>query len=243
MVLAMMEMVLPGVSTRKGTKITEELCGTSFSKSTVSRLCADLDTHVSAWKDRPLEAERYPFVLVDPIVVKVRRQEAIRPTSFLIALGINETGHKELLGMHVGDQESEESWSTLFRSRKQRGLKGVDIVASDAHGGRVKAVERHFQGVMWQRCQAHRTRNVLMATPKRAEMLGYLRRIFSSPSKKAACSRRPYRALKARRTKPSTFSRMAWTPRPRCWCCRTSTDGDYVRRTQWSGSIRGDTPS
>ena len=88
--------------------------------------------------------------------------------------------------MHVGDQESEESWSTLFRSRKQRGLKGVDIVASDAHGGRVKAVERHFQGVMWQRCQAHRTRNVLMATPKRAEMLGYLRRIFSSPSKKAA---------------------------------------------------------
>ena len=212
MVLAMMEMVLPGVSTRKGTKITEELCGTSFSKSTVSRLCADLDTHVSAWKDRPLEAERYPFVLVDPIVVKVRRQEAIRPTSFLIALGINETGHKELLGMHVGDQESEESWSTLFRSRKQRGLKGVDIVASDAHGGRVKAVERHFQGVMWQRCQAHRTRNLLMATPKRAEMLGYLRRIFSSPSKKAACSRRPYRTLKARRTKPSTFSRKAWTP-------------------------------
>ena len=122
MVLAMMEMVLPGVSTRKGTKITEELCGTSFSKSTVSRLCADLDTRVSAWKDRPLEAERYPFVLVDAIVVKVRRQEAVRPTSVLIALGSNETGPK---------------WGCMWgiRSRKRAGPHSFAVGSSGGSRG------------------------------------------------------------------------------------------------------------
>lgn len=188
LVLALMEMVLQGVSTRKVKKITEELCGTSFSKSTVSRLCQGLDARVSAWQERPLDSIKYPFVIVDALVVKVRRQEAVRATSALIALGINETGHREVLGLHLGDSESEASWSVFFRSLKQRGLSGVDLIVSDDHLGLVKAAERYFQGAMWQRCQTHLMRNVIGATPKahRTEMVDELRRLFRSESKAEA---------------------------------------------------------
>ena len=188
LVLSLMEMVLQGVSTRKVTKITEELCGTSFSKSTVSRLCGELDARVHAWNERDLSQTRYPFVLVDALVIKVRRQGAVRPTSLLIAIGINETGYREILGVALGDQESEASWSTLFGSLKERGLKEVDMIVSDANTGLVKAAERYFQGAMWQRCQVHLMRNVLGATPKahRAEMMEQTRRLFRSESKKEA---------------------------------------------------------
>lgn len=102
-------MVVQGVSTRKVTRITEELCGTSFSKSTVSALCADLDARVEAWNTRPLEG-RYPFLIVDAIGVKVRRDRAVRATSLLVAVGINEEGYREVLGVSIGDSETEGTW-------------------------------------------------------------------------------------------------------------------------------------
>lgn len=184
----MMEMVLQGVSTRKVKKITEELCGTSFSKSTVSRLCAGLDVRVAAWRERALDAVRYPFVIVDALVVKVRRQEAVRSTSVLIASGINEAGHREVLGLHIGDSESEATWSQFFRALKQRGLSGVDLVVSDDHLGLVKAAQRYFQGAMWQRCQTHLMLGVLAQAPKsvRAELVEHVRRIFRSETKQEA---------------------------------------------------------
>ena len=107
LVLALMEMVLQGVSTRKVSRVTEELCGASFSKSTVSRLCEALDVRVAAWRERSLREARYPFVIVDALVVKVRRQEAVRSTSALVALGVSEDGYREVLGLHLGDSESE----------------------------------------------------------------------------------------------------------------------------------------
>ena len=188
LVLSMMEMVLQGVSTRKVKKITEELCGTSFSKSTVSRLCAGLDVRVAAWRERALDAVRYPFVIVDALVIKVRRQEAVRSTSVLMALGINEAGHREVLGLHIGDSESEATWSQFFRALKQRGLSGVDLVVSDDHLGLAKAAQRYFQGAMWQRCQTHLMRNVLAQAPKsvRAELVEHVRRIFRSETKQEA---------------------------------------------------------
>ena len=149
--LALMEMVVSGVSTRKVTKITEELCGSSFSRSTVSRLCESLDTRVEAWRRRPISDMSYPFVVVDALVVKVRKQGAVRSTSMLIALGVSEGGYREVLGLHLGDSESEATWSAFFRSLKERGLRGVDLVVSDNHGGLVKAAQRYFQGSMWQR--------------------------------------------------------------------------------------------
>jgi putative transposase len=190
LVLALMEMVLQGVSTRKVTKITEELCGVGFSKSTVSRLCQDLDVRVEAWKKRPLGGVRFPFVIVDALAIKVRRQEAVRSASVLIALGINEEGYREVLGLSLGDSESESTWSTFFRSLKERGLSGVDLMVSDDHLGLVKAAERYFQGAMWQRCQTHLMRNVLGATPasQRALMVEQLRRLFRSETKQEARS-------------------------------------------------------
>ena len=187
LVLALMEMVVQGVSTRKVTRITDRLCGTSFSKSTVSALCADLDTRVEAWRSRRLE-QRYPFVIVDAIVVKVRRDSAVRSTSALLAIGISEEGHREVLGLDMGDSETEGTWARFFSRLKERGLRGVELIASDNHGGLVQAAERHFQGAMWQRCQAHFTRNVLKVTPKhlRGEMTAWLRRIFRSENKREA---------------------------------------------------------
>lgn len=105
LVLAMMEMVLNGVSTRKVTKVTEELCGTGFSKSTVSELCKQLDPIVTEWNNRKLE-KAYPFLIVDALYVKVREYGHVRSRGVMIATGINEDGHREILGLTVDDTES-----------------------------------------------------------------------------------------------------------------------------------------
>lgn len=182
LVLALMEMVVNGVSTRKVTQVTEELCGTEFSKSTVSELCKRLDPLVKTWNERPLRGA-YPFVMVDALVLKVRKNGQVRPQSALIATGVNMQGYREVLGLQVGDSETYASWSDFFSWLKGRGLRGMDLVVSDHHGGLVKAVEAQFQGVMWQRCQTHFTCNILDACPKhlQAELHSKLRAIWESP--------------------------------------------------------------
>lgn len=167
LVISLMEMVVQGVSTRKIKKITEELCGVQFSASTISNLCKKLDPIVDAWKNRDLSDKAFPFLLVDAMVIKIRHDQRVRPYSVLIVTGINEAGSREILGMHIGVSESESSWSELFESLKDRGLHGVHLIVSDDHRGLVKAVQRHFQGVMWQRCQTHFTRNILDKCPKK----------------------------------------------------------------------------
>lgn len=182
LILALMEMVMSGVSTRKVAKITEELCGTEFSKSTVSELCKRLDPMVKEWNERPL-AEVYPFVMVDAMVLRVRKGGQVRPQSALIAIGVNMRGYREVLGFWIGDSETYASWSDFFSWLKRRGLRGVDVVVSDQHSGLVKAVETHFQGAMWQRCQTHFTRNILDACQKQLqeELLSQLRVIWTAP--------------------------------------------------------------
>ena len=123
LVLAMMEMVINGVSTRKVTLITEELCGAQFSKSTVSELCKNLDPLVESWNHRPL-TEAYPFVVVDAMVTKVREDGRVRARGLLLAFGVNMQGYRELLGFWVGDSESEASWSEFFADLKRPGPKG-----------------------------------------------------------------------------------------------------------------------
>ena len=166
LVLAMMEMVVNGVSTRKVKRITDELCGHEFSKSTVSRLCEVLDEKVEAWSGRTLMGRNYPFVLVDALQVRVRRQGAVRPTSALVAIGINDDGYREILGLSIANSETNQSWKEFFRSLNRRGLTGVELVVSDAHEGLVDAVHECFQGASWQRCQTHFRRNILDKTPK-----------------------------------------------------------------------------
>lgn len=166
LVLAMLEMVVNGVSTRKVGRITEELCGHEFKRSTVSDLAKRLDAQVEAWSQRKLEGT-FPFLIVDAMQIKVRRDEAVRPTSVLIAVGVNAAGHREILGLHVADSESEQSWLDLFGDLKRRGLDGVEFAVSDAHAGLVTALHRRFQGAVWQRCQVHFRRNVIDRAPKR----------------------------------------------------------------------------
>lgn len=182
LVLALMEMVLNGVSTRKVTKITEELCGTEFSKSTVSDLCKRLAPIIAAWNSRPLHEQEYPFVMVDALYVKVREDGRVRSRGVKIAAGINQQGYRELLALRVDDTESEASWGAFFVELKQRGLRGVDLITSDNHGGLVKALKKHFQGVTWQRCQTHFMRNILDVTPKslREEVKAQVRAIFEA---------------------------------------------------------------
>ena len=186
--LALLEMVVNGVSTRKITKITEELCGTEFSKSTVSDLCKRLDPIVQAWNNRSLREQRYPFVLVDALVLKIREEGRVRSRSALIAVGINEAGYREVLGLMLGDSESESRWTDFFKWLKSRDLRGVDIIVSDSHGGLVRAVRSQFQGATWQRCQTHFMRNILDATPKslQGEVHGRVRALSDAPDTKTA---------------------------------------------------------
>ncbi len=187
LVLALLEMVVNGVFTRKVTKITEELCGTEFAKSTVSDLCKRLDPLVGAWNNRNLGA-RYPFVLVDALVLKIREDGRVRSRSALIATGVNKDGYREVLGLMLGDSESEATWTDFFKWLKSRDLRGVDLIVSDNHGGLVKAVKGQFQGTTWQRCQTHFMRNILDVTPKsiQADIHGRVRALMDAPDPETA---------------------------------------------------------
>ncbi|HUM44813.1 MAG TPA: IS256 family transposase [Fervidobacterium sp.] len=181
LVLAMMEMVINGVSTRKVEQITEELCGKKFSKSTVSTLCKKLDPIVEAFRTRPLKCH-YPFLTVDAIYVKVRENGRVQSRGLLIAVAVNEEGYREIIGFQLANSESESSWGEFFSSLKDRGLKNVDLVTSNDHKGLVNAVRRHFQGASWQRCQTHFSRNMLDHTPKalQPEVKEELRRLYEA---------------------------------------------------------------
>lgn len=181
LVLAMMEMVINGVSTRKVEQITEELCGKKFSKSTVSALCKNLDPMVEAFRTRPLHCH-YPFLMVDAIYVKVRENGRIQSRGLLIAIAVNEEGHREIIGFQLANSESESSWGEFFSSLKDRGLKDVRLVTSDDHKGLVNAVRKHFQGASWQRCQTHFSRNILDHTPKalQTEIKEELRQLYEA---------------------------------------------------------------
>lgn len=195
LLLSLMEMAVNGVSTRKVKNITDSLCGKEFSKSTVSELCKYLDKRIEAWNQRPLDAyiedeeeKKFPFVLVDAMVVKVRRDGAVRSTSVLIATGINDRGYREILGIKVGNSESVATWKEMFSWLKERGLSGVEVVTSDAHEGLKKAMRRYFQGAIWQRCQAHMRRNILGQAPHhlQEEIEEYLEDIFEASDKQEA---------------------------------------------------------
>jgi transposase-like protein len=188
LILTLMEMVVNGVSTRKVAQITEELCGREFAKSTVSDLCQGLDPLVVAWNERDLGDRRFPFVLVDALVVRVREGGRVRSCSALIATGINEDGYREILGLQLGDSESERTWSDFFTWLKGRGLHGVDLVVSDNYGGLTVAVRLQFQGASWQRCQMYLSANVSSAAPKavQEELHARVRAIFEAPDLETA---------------------------------------------------------
>jgi len=182
-ILALMEMVVNGVSTRKVSEITEELCGVRVSKSLVSELCKRLDPVIEAWRDRSLKDKEYPFLIVDALVIRVREDNRVLHRSMLIGVGVNKEGIREVLGFMIGDSESEESLGRFFSWLKDRGLSGVDLVVSDDHKGLVRALRRNFQGASWQRCQTHFIRNILNAAPKglQGEIKAKVQAILQAP--------------------------------------------------------------
>jgi len=191
-VLALMEMVVNGVSTRKVSNITEELCGASFSKSTVSQLCTGLDARVKAFNERRFDGDSYPFIMVDAMFIKCREGDRVVSRAALSISGIRSDGYREILGLRIGDTESYATWEEAFKWLKSRGLKGVMFVVSDQHAGLVEAARKHFQGATWQRCQVHLMRNILgtCSVRHRKDVAEKVKLIFQSADMEEARRRR-----------------------------------------------------
>lgn len=166
LIAGMAEMVVNGVSTRKVSRVMETLCGASFSKSTVSEVCKDLDETVNKFLARPIDGE-HPFVTVDATYFKTREDSRIISKAFMIALGTNALGHREVLGFGVYPNESTATWTDFLTGLKKRGLKGVLMITSDAHEGILNAITKTFPTVPWQRCQFHFVRNIIDKAPKK----------------------------------------------------------------------------
>jgi putative transposase len=188
LVLALMEMYVEGVSTRKVRDITEVLCGTSFSKSLVSELAGQLDAELTAWRNRSLTETTYPYLSVDARYEHVRQDGRIVSQGVLIVTGVRGDGHREILAVAVADTESEATYQQLFRDLMARGLRGVRLVTSDAHTGLKAAIDRHFQGASWQRCQVHFARDLMgmVGAGRRGELAGDLREIFAATTREQA---------------------------------------------------------
>ena len=185
--LTLVETYRMGVATRKIKEITEELCGDRIPKSTISAWNMELDEDLAEFRDRRLEGE-YPYVIVDAQVHRVRNNRKIVPESVLVAEGISESGHREVIGITVGNSESEQSWKDFFLSLRKRGLKGVNTIVSDDHKGLVNAAMLCFQGSQWQRCQFHFGRNARSYLPRRKhrELHRRLRSIWDAPDRETA---------------------------------------------------------
>ena len=191
LIASMMEMVVNGVSTAKVGKVVETLCGTSFSKSTVSNICKELDKNVNEFLTSPITGE-YPFVTVDATYFKVREDRKIISKALMVAYAVNRVGIREVIGFGVYSRESKETWKDFFLTLKNRGLSGVRMITADAHEGIQYAICQVLPDVPWQRCQVHFTKNILDKTPKkyREGLRTELREMFTSDTIEQARNRR-----------------------------------------------------
>src|SRR5699024_3805757 len=164
---SMLEMYVSGVSTRKVSKIVEELCGKSVSKSFVSSLTKQLDPMVKEWQHRSLSGTNYPYVMTDVLYIKVREDHRVLSKICHIAIGITTDGEREIIGFMIQNEESDETWSTFFEYLTERGLQGTELIISDAHKGLVSAIRKAFTNASWQRCQVHFLRNIFSSIPKK----------------------------------------------------------------------------
>jgi putative transposase len=181
------EAYLKGVSTRKVDALLKALGLTGIDKSRVSRICKELDQAVEQFRRRPLQ-EDYPYVWLDALYLKVRQNHRIVSLAMVIAIGVDQTGERHLLGFDLGAGEDEDFWLAFLRSLVERGLKTVQLAISDAHQGLKKAVSQVFSGASWQRCRVHFMRNLLAHVPKRdkSAVADAVRMIFDQPDRYSA---------------------------------------------------------
>lgn len=185
--LAVAEMYVQGVSTRKVTEVMQQLCGLEVSSTQVSRATQLLEEELSAWRDRPLGQYRYLFL--DARYEKVRHGGTVISCAVLMAIGVNPSGHRAVLGCSVSLSEAEVHWREFLASLQTRGLHGVELIISDDHAGLGAALTSRFTSVPWQRCQFHLQRNAMAFVPRvemRAEVAADLRAIFDSPDRTEA---------------------------------------------------------
>jgi len=185
--LALAEMYVQGVSTRKVAAITEQLCGFEVSSSQVSQAAALLDEQLEAWRQRPLG--RCVYLWLDAHYEKVRQDGQVRDAAVLKAVGLNEDGRRMVLGVSVSLSEQEAHWRTFLQCLVDRGLSGVELITSDAHAGLKQARRAIFGGVPWQRCQFHLQQNAQAYVPRhsmKAEVASDIRAIFNAPNRHEA---------------------------------------------------------
>jgi putative transposase len=180
--LAIAEMYVQGVSTRKVAAITEELCGFEISSTQVSRCTALLDEELKKFRERPLIG-KYAYVYFDAMYEKIRHNHSVISMATLIAIGVNEEGKREVLGVSAMLSESEVHWRGFFEDLQRRGLSGVRLFISDDHAGMRAARRAVFPSVKWQRCQFHMAQNAQSYAPKKTmqpDLGESIRRIFQS---------------------------------------------------------------
>jgi hypothetical protein len=179
-----MEAYLHGVSTRKVDDLVKALGADSgISKSEVSRICADLDEEITAFRDRSLASASFPYVFLDATYCKARVNRRVVSQAVVVATGVRGDGWREVLGFAVGDSEDGAFWTAFLRSLKARGLTGVQLVISDAHTGLKQAIGAVLAGAGWQRCRVHFLRNALAYVPKSAAQMAAatIRTAFAQP--------------------------------------------------------------
>jgi putative transposase len=201
--LAVAEMYVQGVSTRKVAAITEQLCGLDISSAQVSRAAAALDGELKTWRERPLG--EMPYLILDARYEKVRHGGSVVSCAVLVAIGIDASGHRSILGTSVSLSEAEPHWRDFLASLQARGLHGVKMIVSDAHAGLKEALAARFSGVPWQRCQFHLAQNAMAYVPKvamRKEVGASLRAVFDAPDRAEAERQLDLAVKKYRTTAP-----------------------------------------
>lgn len=185
--LALAEMYVQGVSTRRVSAIVEQLCGSSVSSTQVSHCAAKLDAQLQAWRSRPLAA--FPYLILDARYEKVRHGGQLLDCAVLIALGIDPKGKRSILGLSVALSEAEVHWRHFLQSLQQRGLHGVQFIVSDDHTGLRAARTAVFPAVPWQRCQFHLQQNAQAYVPRldqRAPVAQAIRSVFNCADRPTA---------------------------------------------------------
>ena len=187
---SLVEMYLAGVSVRRVEDITEALWGTRVSSSTVSRLNQKIYRHIEAWRNRAIEGE-FPYVYLDGVVLKRSWAGEVRNISVLVAIGVGTDGFRQILGVAEGEKEDLEGWRGFLRHLKERGLKGVQLIVSDACRGLIEAAAELYPDARWQRCVVHFYRNVFSHAPnsKVAEVARMLKAIHAQEDAQSALAK------------------------------------------------------
>lgn len=185
--LAVAEMYVQGVSTRRVTQVMQQMCGCEISSTQVSRAAALLDEELGQWRERPLGV--IPYLVLDARYEKIRQAGAVVSCAVLIAVGVGEDGKRSVVGVSISLSEAETHWREFLDSLLARGMKGVRHITSDDHAGLRAALNARLPGVPWQRCQCHLQRNAQAHAPKasmRKEIATDLRDVFAAPDRPEA---------------------------------------------------------